>query len=384
MVENDYQVHVFGTLPKKKISGLVSIVNKLHTNLQHTMKMITCLTELIVAFLCFFCCISIDLFYPSGPKDLSVAKSKAPDIYCTNTDICNIIVTGKNGLAYGTIHCPRNEDCNIVVMGMHGLAHGAIHCPSNEDCNIECNASHSCYNVTVFGQTRGNNSLKIGCNHQYACANAKINSFDNINGTLTVYSNYVSAQQTNQLYNSHTVCPLNGECTIYTSSGVSLCSNNIIVNATYSRSLDITLYPFAYGVIYCPNPDSANQTIIGNKKNCNVSLLTNRFGQKSTYNQVLRDTKFYAVESFNNLEINCLGKACDSTMANGRIYDPKLICKSDYSANCTLSWENDKFQCHRPSHCNWWTIEKENNEKNINTCDSPIDQCSTDDRIMKN
>eukprot|EP00121_Abeoforma_whisleri_P007195 Awhi_evm1s6560 len=209
-----------------------------------------------------------------------------PTFHCTQQNTCT-----------GTNFCPSNEACVISCVGENACKNAVFYCPNNHNCDIISDGSSAMNSARIYGGDKGD--LTLSCNQQECFAYGRL------------------------------YCPSSAHCNITSSVG-HFNFGHSYVYAQNSKSL--TMYSeanwgFGYADIYCPYSLES-----GPQNNCHVTT--------ENAQNMLVNTKFFAVESFVDLDLTCEGgTGCDG----GVIY-----CTDNYSSDCTIKLAvgtNNSWEC---------------------------------------
>eukprot|EP01084_Bolivina_argentea_P058858 107432_1 len=204
-----------------------------------------------------------------------------------------------------TITCPANEDCVINCGGINVCSNSRLYCPQNDyGCQVFCGGRNACVNVKIYG--RG--------------------------GNLLVYTASGGTSGTTSIPNGVINCPQDKECNVRCRRA---CTGTKI-NAQNAAILNVEAveYHSALGGVTVRCPVNGFR---GNSNNCNI----NGFNKNGNLN-LMSNMKIYAVESFDDINLQCVGPCFTGT-------PPIIYCTEDFSESCSLLSSNHsstkKWEC---------------------------------------
>eukprot|EP01084_Bolivina_argentea_P027521 51155_1 len=228
----------------------------------------------------------------------------------------------------------------IKCIGEDACRDQTLDCNNQPNCNIECNGDGACYGSTITGCPQ-NGNCTLQCIGYDACSVTEINTIQNVicdgsrscmrsditleHGDLNVITNGGEYALANTLIE----CSSNGICNITCAD--SFGCYGITINATSSSELNVHILSESNTMkeceIYCPNDH-----IYGNTKNCNIFIDGN-----TEYLDLWGNSRIYAVEGFNDINIHCSDYCIPADSDKLTIY-----CTEDYSHNCSVgSFDNE-------------------------------------------
>eukprot|EP01084_Bolivina_argentea_P300437 518048_1 len=259
-------------------------------------------------------------------------------ILCTEGQDCDVICSDYKSCQSTQIIC--SQDCYVICSGYQGCNKAHIICSEGMDCIVECTGSDlACGSATIDGPINGN--LTVSCTGTRSCQSARIN------------------------------CPVDGVCHVDATDASRTPSDSLVIDAADMISGTFTVYSARSGTVKCP-AEGVDCNVICGKYGCLGTTFNTQNNTKlriiATGLQSLKSSNIYCPYPYGECTINVESTAsdaltnadifsvngpdafdlfCNYSLASEHCYSesnpPKLLCRSDYKATCTMSF--GEFEC---------------------------------------